>query len=116
MSTENSVSQAQKMFGEWQSAATEQVGRVVDFWTQVGRSGNQLGAGFEGAKLLRDSLDQLSQIAKKNVETSQAWASEVAKLSRESLSQAAEMGTALQRAQLEALKKTTEMLSRTPGN
>lgn len=120
MSTENTVSQVQKMFSEWQGTATEQVGKVVDFWSELGRGvGSPLGASLDGAKMVRESVEQLTQITKKNLEHGQAFASEVLKLSRESFSHATQLASEMQKMQLGALKKSSEMFtsaSKSSGN
>lgn len=87
MSNGNTISQVQKFFTDWQSSVTEQTGRVVDFWTQVGRG---------------LSLDP-----------AQTWATEVAKLSRDSFGYVSELTSELQRIQLAALRRATESFGKT---
>ena len=109
MNTENNVSQAQKMIGDFQGAATEQVGRVVEFWSELGRNvQNPMAASFDGTRTFRESFEQLTQLAKKNMEHGQATFAELLKLSRDSFTHAAEMAAELQRIQLGAFRKSAE--------
>ena len=110
MSTEHNVSQVQKMFTEWQGSATEQVGKVVDFWSELGRGvGNPIGASLDGTKIFRESVEQFSALTRKSVEQGQAFAAELLKLSRESFGHASELANELHRIQLGALKKSSEV-------
>ncbi len=109
MSTENNVSQVQKMFTDWQGSATEQVGKVVDFWSELGRGVHSpLGMSLDGTRMIRESIEQLAQITKKNIEHAQTVAAELLKLSRESFSHASELASEMHRMQLGALKKSSE--------
>ncbi len=118
-STENSVSQVQKMFSQWQGAASEQVGRVVDFWSEVGRTASvpfqvtdAVSVFGTTSKLVRESVEQLTQLSKKNVEHSQALAGEWVKLTRDSFAQAVEFAGEVSRIQLGALKKSGEVFTK----
>ena len=110
MSTENNVSQVQKMFTDWQGTATDQVGKVVGFWSELGRGmHNPIGLGLDGTKMFRESIEQLSMLTKKSIEHGQTVAAELLKLSRESFSHASELASEMHRIQLGALKKSTEV-------
>lgn len=110
MSTENNVSQVKKMFTDWQGTATEQVGKVVDFWSELGRGvSNPIGLSLDGTKMIRESVEQFAQITKKSIEHGQSVAAELLKLSRESFSHASELASEMHRIQLGALKKSSEV-------
>lgn len=101
MSTE-SVSQIQSWFRTWQGATAEQVSRVVDLWSQAPSLGSTGGA----SKFVRESMDQWTDLSKKNLEVGQAMFGEWLKLTRASLGAASE----LSQIQLDALKRTSEAL------
>ena len=117
MSTENNVSQVQKMFTDWQGTATEQVGKVVGFWSELGRGvQSPLGFGLDGTKMIRESVEQFSALTKKSIEHGQAVAAELLKLSRESFTHASELASELHRIQMGALKKSTEVFVKSPAS
>ena len=109
MSTDDNVSQVQKMFTDWQGTASEQIGKVVDFWSELGRGiGTPIGMSLDGTKMVRESVEQLLQITKKSLEHGQTMAAEMLKLSRESLSHASELASEMHRMQLGAIKRSAE--------
>lgn len=111
------------MFTEWQGAATEQVGRVVDFWSEVGRTASvpfqapdAVGVFGSTTKMMRDSVEQLTQLSKKNFEHSQVLFGEWMKLTRDSFTHAAELAGEISRIQLGALKKSSEAFTKPATN